>query len=84
MITTVLFVAGENAGAGILAIPHTINNAGWFGVPLMIMICFDAAVAACLLGKCWIILEERWPEYRVRCRNPYPEIGKMAYGPRMK
>lgn len=85
VITTVLFVAGENAGAGLLALPSTLNKSGWWGLPLMVMIIFDSAVAASLIGKCWLILEERWPqEYQLNCRNPYPEIGKMAFGPRMK
>lgn len=78
-----MFVAGENAGAGILALPYTLNGTGRLGVPLMIMICIDATISATLIGKCWIILEERWPEYRVQCRNPYPEIGKMAFGKKM-
>nr|XP_053203912.1 uncharacterized protein LOC128388527 [Panonychus citri] len=85
VITTILFVAGENAGAGLLALPSTLNKSGWWGLPLMVMIIFDSAVAASLIGKCWLILEERWPqEYQLNCRNPYPEIGKMAFGPRMK
>lgn len=84
MLTTVLFVAGENAGAGLLALPHTLNKTGWIGVPLMILMCFDAAIAGSLIGKCWLILEERWPEYQSNCRNPYPAIANMAYGSKMK
>lgn len=84
VLTTVLFVAGENAGAGLLTLPHTLNKTGWIGVPLMLIMCFDAAIAGSLIGKCWLILEERWPEFQASCRDPYPAIGQMAYGSKMK
>ncbi|XP_015787277.1 amino acid transporter AVT3B [Tetranychus urticae] len=84
VLTTILFVAGENAGVGILALPYALNATGWFGIPLMVMICIDSTIAASLIGSCWLILEERWPEYREVCRNPYPEIGRRAFGEKMK
>lgn len=35
-------------------------------------------------GKCWVILQRRWPVYRRHCRQPYPEIGGRAMGPWLK
>ncbi|XP_053211723.1 uncharacterized protein LOC128395335 isoform X1 [Panonychus citri] len=80
VLVTILFIAGENAGCGILALPYAFNQAGWYSLPLMIVSCFDAGICGILIGKCWMILEERWPEFRENCRYPYPAIGKMAYG----
>uniref|UniRef100_T1KQS2 Amino acid transporter transmembrane domain-containing protein n=1 Tax=Tetranychus urticae TaxID=32264 RepID=T1KQS2_TETUR len=80
MFVTILFIAGENAGAGILALPYALYQAGWWSLPLMAMCAFDAGISGILIGKCWLILEERWSEFRGDCRYPYPAIGKMAYG----
>jgi hypothetical protein len=32
------------------------------------------------LGICWVILEERWPEFREQVRDPYPAIAEKAVG----
>lgn len=80
MFVTILFIAGENAGAGILALPYAFDQAGWWSLPLLAMCAFDAGISGILIGKCWLILEERWSEFREDCRYPYPAIGKMAYG----
>ncbi|XP_074604699.1 uncharacterized protein LOC141857999 [Brevipalpus obovatus] len=77
---TVLFVAGENAGCALLALPYAINESGWLGIFLIVMCAIDSAISGALIGKCWLILEERWPEFRGHCRYPYPAIGKMAFG----
>lgn len=37
-----------------------------------------------VLARCWLILEERYSKYRSACREPYPAIGLMAYGPKMR
>ena len=36
--------------------------------------------AATRLGKSWIILEERWPQYRLPARQPYMDIAEKAFG----
>ncbi|XP_053211728.1 LOW QUALITY PROTEIN: proton-coupled amino acid transporter 1-like [Panonychus citri] len=79
VLVTILLIAGENAGCGILALPYAFDQAGWYSLPLLIMCCLDAGICGILIGKCWMILEERWPEFRENCRYPYPAIGKMAW-----
>ena len=32
------------------------------------------------LCLCWLMVEEREPEYRGKCRDPYPTIAEKAYG----
>ena len=32
------------------------------------------------LGYCWIMIEERFPELREACRDPYPVIAEKAVG----
>ncbi|KAB7499469.1 hypothetical protein Anas_09891, partial [Armadillidium nasatum] len=33
-----------------------------------------------MLGNCWVILEERWPEYKKPTRQPYMEIAYRSFG----
>jgi vesicular inhibitory amino acid transporter len=40
-----------------------------------------AAYVGTKLGTCWVILEERWPEFREQVRDPYPSIAEKAVGP---
>lgn len=37
-----------------------------------------------VLARCWLILEERYSKYRSACREPYPAIGLVAFGPKMR
>jgi len=41
----------------------------------------SVAYAATRLGKSWVILEERWPEYRLPARQPYMDLAEKAFGP---
>lgn len=36
------------------------------------------------MARCWLILEERFSKYRSACREPYPAIGLIAFGPKMR
>lgn len=73
-----VFIAGEMAGSGVLALPEAVSNTGWIGILVIIVCCVNAGFAGICLGRCWLILEERWPEYRMRMRYPYPAIAYRA------
>ncbi|XP_072165258.1 uncharacterized protein [Diadema setosum] len=81
VFTTGLFLVGEVAGTGVLALPRAVVDTGWIGL-------FLIAVAACMLGytgiilgRCWTIVKERFPEkYGGHTRYPYPAIGSEAFG----
>ncbi|KAG0713250.1 Amino acid transporter AVT1B [Chionoecetes opilio] len=75
-----IFLIAEMAGAGILSLPHAVANTGWVGVPLMMVMSLGVGFAGTRLGKCWVILEQRWPEYRAPCRRPYQAIAFRALG----
>lgn len=75
-----IFIAGEMAGSGVLALPRAVVEAGWIGIVLLVVFCFNAAYGGSRLGACWAIVEERYPEYRERVRNPYATIAYRAVG----
>lgn len=75
-----IFLVGEMAGAGVLNLPKAIANTGWVGVPMMGVLSVAVGYSGTRLALCWVMLEERWPEYRVPCRRPYPAIAYRALG----
>ena len=40
----------------------------------------NAGFSGTRLGLCWIMLEERYEEFRGEVRDPYPSIGEKAVG----
>jgi vesicular inhibitory amino acid transporter len=44
------------------------------------MFTVNAAFIGSRLGLCWVILEERYEEFRREIRDPYPSIGEKAVG----
>ncbi|KAK9739118.1 Transmembrane amino acid transporter protein [Popillia japonica] len=80
VLQTAIFITGEMAGSGVLALPRAIVNSGWIGLILLVVFCFNAAFGGTRLGACWQILEERFPECRKKTRNPYATIAQKAVG----
>lgn len=81
VISAAIFIAGEMAGSGVLALPRAAVDAGWIGVLLVVVFCVNAGYGGSRLGACWEILEERYSDYRQPVRNPYPTIAYRAVGP---
>ncbi|XP_063603527.1 uncharacterized protein LOC134779357 [Penaeus indicus] len=77
---TSFFLVAQMAGAGFLALPRAVADTSWLGVAMMILFCGSVAFSATRLGRCRLILEERWPEYKETIRQPYMEIAFRALG----
>ncbi|KAF8782323.1 uncharacterized protein LOC129963903 [Argiope bruennichi] len=82
--TAAVFITSFMAGMGILAMPHALAGTGWYGLLLIALACLNAWYSSLILGRSWVILEERWVEYRQKFRYPYPAIGERAVGPWMR
>ena len=57
---------------------------GWYGLILISLACINSWYSASILGRSWIILEERWEEYRGKFRYPYPAMGLRSVGTWMR
>lgn len=55
-------------------------NTGPAGLALLIYFTLNGAFVGTRLGLCWLMVEERHPEYQGKCRDPYPTIAEKAYG----
>ncbi|KAI6213798.1 hypothetical protein M3Y94_00194100 [Aphelenchoides besseyi] len=84
-IITGLFVVGDLAGGGLVALPTAMIQSGFiygmFGIVLMAGV---AGYTSYALGLSWMILLRRWPQYRNHTRKPYPEIAFRACGPKLR
>jgi len=80
MVVAALFLSGEMAGSGVLALARSVVGTGPAGLALIIFFAVMAVFVGTRLGHCWIMLEERFPEFREQCRDPYPTIAEKAVG----
>ena len=39
VVGAIFFIIGEMAGSGILALPKAFSNAGWIGIPMLLICC---------------------------------------------
>merc|ERR1711990_761742 len=79
ILSAAILLAGEMAGSGVLALPAAmIGTGGIFGAVLIILFTVNALYSGTRLGLCWIMLEERYEEFRGQVRDPYPAIGQKA------
>lgn len=79
-----MFIVGEMAGSGILALPAAVAGMGWGGLIVIVFCCLASGYAAVYLARCWLIVEERWPEYKKQVRDPFSVIGLKAIGPKTR
>ena len=81
VLTACLFIVGEIAGTGILALPFALKLCGWLGIVAIIAIWLSSGYCGVLLGKCWLILESRDASLKtIKTRNAYSLIGMRAMG----
>lgn len=81
LVTATFFLAGTMAGTGVLALASAMVQSGVVELFLIAFFSVSAAFVGTKLGICWVILEERWPEFREQVRAPYPSIAEKAVGP---
>ena len=80
-LTACLFIVGEIAGTGVLALPQSLKSMGWLGVVVMVTICSIAGYCGILLARCWILCEQINPSTSMmKIRDPYSAIANIAYG----
>lgn len=81
--STSVFIIGNIAGAGVVALPKAAEDVGWIGVPLIALGCCLSAYTGVKLGKVWLLTERIFP---VECggkghvQDPYPLIAEKTYG----
>ena len=73
------FVFGDVVGAGIVALPHAMKLANWYGIPMFFVASLVMCYSGFLLAKsCNKIMVSE--ENRDELRAPYPNLAEHAYG----
>ena len=82
LLTASIFIVGEIAGAGLLAMPAALKSTGWYlGTILLVVVGAGSAVCGVLLSECWNHIERGDESLaKTKTRNPYSVIGYQAYG----
>ena len=78
--TAALFIVGEMAGSGVLALPEAVANTGWMGIVLIIILGILSGTCGIVLSRSWLILRRDFHEYQEHVRYPYPAVGFHTYG----
>ncbi|XP_035213523.1 amino acid transporter AVT1C-like isoform X1 [Stegodyphus dumicola] len=75
-----VFIVSSVTGSGIVSLPYALMLSDWMGIFFLLLSGINALYSGICLGRCWLILEERWSEYKMDYRSPYPAIGFRALG----
>ncbi|CAD6188105.1 unnamed protein product [Caenorhabditis auriculariae] len=80
-----VFVVGDMAGGGVLALPNALVSTGLaVGIGIISVCSVATAYTGLQLSFNWKMMQERWSEYREECRRPYGEMAFRAVGPKMR
>ncbi|XP_073982626.1 uncharacterized protein isoform X2 [Rhodnius prolixus] len=64
----------------VIALPRTIIDCGWLGIPLALFLLFIQIYTAIMLGRCWIIAEQLQKDILKKKRYPYAALMELAFG----
>ena len=80
ILTAAIFLAGEMAGSGVLALPNAIKGTGWTGLFLIAFFTLNAAYIGSRMGLVWEVLAESGVEElsQSHVRDPYPLLAEKA------
>lgn len=74
-------MAGEIAGTGILAFPHSFLATSWYGLIIIISLGLLVGYVSILLGDSWLILQDKYiHNSKDKIRIPYALIGQYSTG----
>ncbi|VDL70042.1 unnamed protein product [Nippostrongylus brasiliensis] len=84
-VMAAVFVVGDLAGGGMIALPNALVNTGLIpGLILISLAALCSGYTGLQLASNWTMLQKRWEIYRGGCRRPYGEMAFRACGRKMR
>ncbi|UJR36334.1 hypothetical protein I4U23_029062 [Adineta vaga] len=81
VFTAAIFITGEMAGTGLLALPKAMDQAGWYGLISTFVLCALSGYCGIKLGECWTMLRQINPVYCDEgSRSPFQVIATEGAG----
>ncbi len=80
MLTAAVFIVGEMSGTGVLSLPKSINQSGWYGVVMVVLCCLLSGYCGIRLSSCWTMIINKNQSLKYGTRDPFPVIAFEAAG----
>lgn len=64
----------------VIALPKPVIDCGYYGIAVILVVCTVQIYTACLLGKCWNLVETINPNIKRKNRYPYSALAETAFG----
>lgn len=64
----------------VIALPKPVIDCGYYGIAVILVVCTVQIYTACLLGKCWNLVEIIDPNIKRKNRYPYSALAETAFG----
>ncbi|OWF37634.1 hypothetical protein KP79_PYT07900 [Mizuhopecten yessoensis] len=74
--STAVFIAGEIAGTGILALPKAVEDTGWAGLLLIVLCAVLSAYTGILIGEAWTVAAELFDDCKGHDKTPISYSGR--------
>ncbi|XP_033741066.1 amino acid transporter AVT1I-like [Pecten maximus] len=78
--STAVFIAGDVAGTGILALSKAVEDIGWAGLILMLVFALVSTYTGILLGEAWAMAASIYDDCKGHLQDPYQLLGAKTYG----
>jgi vesicular inhibitory amino acid transporter len=80
-MTAAIFITGEMAGTGLLALPKAMDQAGWYGLISTLVMCVLSGYCGIKLGECWTMVRRLYScKYEDDNRSPFQAIATEGAG----
>jgi hypothetical protein len=53
---------------------------GWIGLILLVVYTLVSSYTGGILGESWLMILNRYPEYKTHCPDPYPTLAEKTFG----
>ncbi|KAI3385429.1 hypothetical protein SNEBB_010257 [Seison nebaliae] len=85
MFTAAIFIIGEMAGSGVLALPLALSETGWYGIGVILLCAVMSCYCGIRLSSAFQLIYKNQQNFNVEIdmnevKDPYPIVGQVVLG----